>query len=94
MSDIQRADGILLINLTNNTEDKSIKTPAGNRTVPLHPKILQLGFLDYVEMIKNGKQRKLFPKLKKMEKHNTPYVMRVISLRSRSGNGNKRPPRM
>ena len=67
VSDIQQADGIWLMNLTNNTEDKSIKTPAGNRTVPLHPKILQLGFLDYVEMIKNGKQRKLFPKLKKME---------------------------
>ncbi|MDP6597524.1 MAG: site-specific integrase [Candidatus Poribacteria bacterium] len=67
VSDIQQADGIWLMNLTNNTEDKNIKTPAGNRTVPLHPKILQLGFLDYVEMIKNEKQRKLFPQLKKME---------------------------
>ena len=67
VSDIQQADGIWLMNLTNNTEDQSIKTPAGNRTVPLHPQILRLGFLDYVEMIENEKQRKLFPQLKKME---------------------------
>jgi len=54
------------MNFNANSEDKSIKTQAGNRPVPLHAKILGLGFLDYVDQI-SEKQQKLFPNLKKMK---------------------------
>jgi len=67
VADIQRTDGIWAINLNADCEDKSIKTQAGNRLVPLHAKILKLGFLDYVDQIRNEKQQKLFPNLKKMK---------------------------
>ena len=46
---------------------KSIKTEAGNRIIPLHPKLLDLGLLDYVKQIQNQNQEKLFPNLKKMK---------------------------
>jgi len=67
VSDIEKVDGIWAINLNADCEDKSIKTQAGNRLVPLHAKILKLGFLDYVDQIRNEKQQKLFPNLKKMK---------------------------
>ena len=44
--DIQELDGIWTINLNANSADKSIKTEAGNRLVPIHPKLLEFGFLD------------------------------------------------
>ena len=64
--DIQESDGIWLMNLSSDSEDKSIKTEAGNRSVPIHPKLLELEFLSYVEQIRNANHKKLFPNLKKM----------------------------
>ena len=66
VSDIQEHEGIWVMNLTGDSGDKSIKTHAGNRLVPLHPKLLKLGFLDYVEQTKSSNHQKLFPNLKKM----------------------------
>ena len=66
VSDIQEHEGIWVMNLTGDSEDKSIKTHAGNRLVPLHPKLLKLGFLDYVKQTKSSNHQKLFPNLKKM----------------------------
>ena len=65
VSDIQKIDGIWAINLNADSEDKSIKTEAGNRIIPLHPKLIDLGLLDYVKQMKNQSQKKLFPNLKK-----------------------------
>ena len=67
VSDIQGSDDIWAMNLNANSEDKSIKTETGNRIIPLHPKLLDLGLLDYVKQIQNQKQEKLFPNLKKMK---------------------------
>ncbi len=65
VSDIQKIDGIWAINLNADSEDKSIKTEAGNRIIPLHPKLIDLALLDYVKQMKNQSQKKLFPNLKK-----------------------------
>ena len=67
VSDIQKIDGIWTINLNADSGDKSIKTEAGNRIIPLHPKLLDLGLLDYVKQIQNQNHQKLFPSLKKMK---------------------------
>ncbi len=64
---IQKIDGIWLMNLSSDSEDKSIKTEAGNRSVPIHSKLLELEFLNYVTQIKTSNQQKLFPNLKKMK---------------------------
>ena len=58
---------IWVINLNADSEDKSIKTEAGNRIIPLHPKLIDLGLLDYVKQMKSQNHRKLFPNLKKMK---------------------------
>ena len=67
VSDIQKTDGIWLMNLSSDSDDKSIKTEAGNRSVPIHSKLLELEFLNYVTQIKTSNQQKLFPNLKKMK---------------------------
>ena len=52
-SNIQQHGGIWVMDLIGDSEDKSVKTYAGNRFVPLHPKLLKLGFLNYVEQTKD-----------------------------------------
>ena len=58
---------IWAINLDADSEDKSIKTEAGNRIIPLHSKLIDLGLHDYVKQTKNQNHHKLFPNLKKMK---------------------------
>ena len=54
------------MNINADSDDKSIKTKSGKRIIPLHPKLLNPGFLNYLNQIKNQNQEKLFPQLKKM----------------------------
>jgi integrase len=45
-------------------EAKSVKTEAGNRLVPVHPTLVDLGFLEYVEAIRKAGAVQLFPAVK------------------------------
>ena len=69
MINVQELDGIGTINPNTNSKDKSLKTEAGSRLVPIHPQLMELGFLDYVGQIRNEKHQKLCPNLKKMRKY-------------------------
>lgn len=42
-------------------DDKSVKTSESIRTVPLHKRVIELGFLDYVKTLKG---KKMFPQIK------------------------------
>lgn len=58
-------DGIQCLSITTQTEagedvTKSIKTGTP-RVVPIHPKLIELGFLDYLESVKRGGAGRLFP---------------------------------
>lgn len=46
---------------------KRIKTDAGERFVPVHQEVIRIGFLDYVAEMRRGKQRRLFPDIKRGE---------------------------
>ena len=67
LSDIEEQDGIWVMNRINDPEDKNIKTQSGNRVVPLHPKLIDPGLLNYVTEIRNKNETKLFPNLKRSE---------------------------
>ena len=47
-SDILKIDNLWAISI-NDEEYKSLKSSAARRNVPIHPKLIELGFLDYVE---------------------------------------------
>lgn len=66
--DIVELEGVWCIHITADSEGderitKSIKT-GKSRIVPLHPEVIRLGFLDYVEQIKQEGHKLLFPGFK------------------------------
>jgi integrase len=48
----------------NGKADKKIKTASSERLIPIHPKLLELGFMAYVEDIR-GKSERLWPNIKR-----------------------------
>ncbi len=61
--DIQEEDGIWFMNITDEGE-RQTKSMASNRRVPLHPRIEELGFLDYVRRVSVTADDRIFPKLR------------------------------
>ncbi|RUP09781.1 tyrosine-type recombinase/integrase [Hyphomicrobium sp.] len=51
--------GLWLLDI-NSDADKRLKTHSSAREVPLHPTLIQLGFLDFVEGVKAAKEVRLF----------------------------------
>jgi integrase len=75
LADLTVIDGIHCFNVTdepdpNDEEDKkeialrkSVKTEAGKRVVPIHPKLIELGLLTYAETLQQAGHARLFPDL-------------------------------
>lgn len=65
IDDVKCENGIWLIDINENADWKSLKTAAATRKVPLHPKLIETGLLDYVHDLKTGfpKEKRLFPYL-------------------------------
>ncbi len=60
VSDIQREGNIWFFNI-NDDGEKKLKNKSSKRTVPIHSKLIELGFLDYVTRAKkDGHERILF----------------------------------
>jgi integrase len=49
----------------NDRGDKTVKTDAGKRLIPLHPQLISLGLLEYWETMERQGEKRLFPNLKK-----------------------------
>jgi integrase len=62
LDDITEFQGIWGIKFTP-TDVRGLKTPASKRRVPLHPELIRLGFLDYVQAVRRAKHTLLFPEL-------------------------------
>ncbi|CAA6604406.1 Integrase (fragment) [Rhodospirillaceae bacterium LM-1] len=65
VADIILHNGVHHFNITNESDDpkanKKVKTAAARRKVPIHPKLEELGFFDYVESISQKNGKRLFP---------------------------------
>jgi integrase len=57
-------DRIPTITISGEREGQNIKTRSSNRLIPIHPMLIELGFLDYVEDLRQLKSRHLFPGLR------------------------------
>ncbi|MFH4617718.1 DUF6538 domain-containing protein [Vibrio furnissii] len=62
--DVRRDDesGLWTMTITNTQEDQNTKNSSSVRTIPLHPKLLELGFIEYVQSLNH---ERVFPELKK-----------------------------
>ncbi|WP_257555380.1 site-specific integrase [Sphingobium sp. CFD-2] len=73
LSDVRTEAGIHYIDITDYVDEgdlekerseKSVKTDGSRRIIPLHDRLLEAGFLRYVETLRNCGQHRLFPDLK------------------------------
>ena len=98
ISDVKTIDGIVCLSITDIPDDetrmtkaeanrspaisKTVKTEAARRIVPLHPTLIDLGFLRYVEKIKAVSKNRLFPELRsyrgKVTKNFSRFINRYI----------------
>jgi len=63
IKDILTIKNINCINIEEDEEDKHIKGDLSERIVPIHPKLIEVGFLDYVAYQKKKGQKRIFPNL-------------------------------
>ena len=74
IDDIKNIDGIYVISIQEVGTNKSIKTEAGIRNIPIHSKLIEIGLLDYVEVLKDKGEKRLFPMLKPIKNKYSHYV--------------------
>nr|WP_321466411.1 DUF6538 domain-containing protein [uncultured Desulfobulbus sp.] len=75
LSDIEQVEGIWCLKIeqekkkpryrAKDQKEKIVKNPSSVRYVPLHDKLLQLGFMEYVTFLQGKGEKKLFPDLSK-----------------------------
>lgn len=64
LDDVRRDDGVWLIDINDRTKDKSIKTDnTSARCIPLHPRVVELGFVEYCQQLRAAGFRRVFPEL-------------------------------
>lgn len=65
LTDVSEKDGVVSIRVTDEGEDQRVKTDASIRTFPLHPFLLDLGFIEYIEDLRSRGVSSLLPSLPK-----------------------------
>lgn len=64
IDDIEQVEGIHVIQVRIDKDGlKKLKTTQSKRTIPIHHALLKMGFMDYVEKMKNQGSTHLFPDL-------------------------------
>lgn len=64
-SDIRQTGDVWYFHISNEGEETSVKNKNSNRDVPIHPELIRLGFLKYVESHDPGTS--IFPKLSRIK---------------------------
>ena len=67
LDDVVLNKKIPCFSINHNGNGKSTKNESSVRTIPIHPKLLEMGFLSYVEYQRKRGKKKLFSELKKIE---------------------------
>jgi integrase len=64
VADVKQSDmGTWYLSVDSNTSDKRVKNPQSKRQIPIHPELLEIGLLEFVEQ-RRQRSRKIFPDLK------------------------------
>jgi integrase len=61
--DVVEEQGIFVIDINEDGDGKKLKTSASQRKVPIHSELIRLGFLDYVQDMKDAGHSSLWPHL-------------------------------
>ena len=63
LEDIYPKNKVWVIDMNDKTHDKRLKTSNSKRIIPLHPKLIDLGLLDYVRLVEGKGKNRLFHEL-------------------------------
>jgi integrase len=66
VEDVKVVDGVLCLDV-NDSHDKKLKTLSSSRLVPIHPRLVDLGFLEYVKGMQEQKHPRLWMNLERRE---------------------------
>ena len=83
-ADVQTVEGIPAISITDEGADRTVKTPAGVRTIPLHPELIRLGFLNYAQRMKDQRAASLWPSMSLRKDKPSDYFGRWFLLLRKS----------
>jgi len=61
VADIEELDGEPVIHVRPSADGKRVKSAAGRRVLPVHPELVKLGFLSYVDRQRTAGHKQLFP---------------------------------
>lgn len=75
LDDFMIIDGHPCILIRANRPDQSIKTPSSERAIPIHSKLIAMGFLLFVERQRSLGHLRLFPELPKKEARGYSHVV-------------------
>jgi integrase len=64
VEDVKESEGVRFLDISDAGQGKSLKTVSSRRRVPIHPELVRLGFLNYVDERKRAVDERLFPDLK------------------------------
>ena len=79
-ADVKTEEGIPAITITDDGDGKTVKTAAGKRTIPLHPELIRLGFLNYALRMKNQRAVSLWPRMSLRKDRASDYFGRWFLL--------------
>jgi len=65
--DIKIIDGIYCIHIQQKHTDQHLKSLYSERVIPIHSKLIDVGFIDYINSLQDGSR--VFPELKRHAKH-------------------------
>ena len=60
LNDIVNSKGIPCFSIKANEKDKTLKNKGSERIIPIHPKLIEMGFLSYVEHRRRNNKKKVF----------------------------------
>jgi integrase len=61
VADVEELDGAMVIRVRPSADGKRVKSAAGRRVLPVHPELVKLGFLSYVDRQREAGHKQLFP---------------------------------
>lgn len=65
LDDIYEKEGVLILDINDNSPNKRLKNTSSNRLIPIHEHLITLGLTRYCHSLKKHKNRTLFPELNK-----------------------------
>jgi integrase len=64
LTDVREIEGVWALDINDYTKDKRVKTKETSiRRIPIHPKLINLGFLEYCDSLRRAGFQRVFPEL-------------------------------